>query len=166
VLFRSPGDAERGSAAADVLVSSSNANRFADQAYLEGMADFEKGDPGAAAEKFERCLTLGATGQTAGGCLAGLQLSRGELERAAVRAPARAAPSPRRTAAASDDRAAAQSYLEGVVFFQKGDFAKARESWTRCARLAVPGGQTADDCRAGLSRLDQLEGSTASDGKK
>lgn len=151
---------------AEVLVSTQNANRFAEQAYLEGMRDFRQGDLGSAAEDFERCLTLGATGQTAGGCTAGLQLARAELERSASGAP-RAAPAA--PPAKRDDRAASQAYLEGVIFFQSGDYEKARASWVRCAKAAVPGSPTADDCRAGLDRLLKLygvSGSTASDGKK
>lgn len=53
------------------------------------------------------------------------------------------------------DRGGMQVYLEGMIHYQKGDYPKARESWTLCARGR---GESAADCRAGLARLKQLLG--------
>ena len=155
-------------APADSLVSTSEANRFAEQAYLEGVADFQKGDLDSAADKFSRCLTLVTTGQTAGGCMAGLELTRGTLERGqdAAARPARAATRP--VPAGRDESAAAQAFLAGMIYFQKADYEKARGSWALCVQLSPPGGTSLDDCRAGLARVEKLygAGSTAPDGKK
>lgn len=164
-----PGPApEAAATAASGVTAPAEVNRFAEQAYLEGVADFQKGDLASAADKFSRCLTMVTTGQTAGGCLAGLELTKGQLERGRP-APPRPAVSGRHAGASPhDDAAASQGFLEGVVYFQKGDYEKARTSWTRCAELATPGTPGADDCRAGLQRILQLyaPGSTAPDGKK
>lgn len=161
-------DAAVATAPADSLVSTSEANRFAEQAYLEGVADFQKGDLDSAADKFSRCLTLVTTGQTAGGCMAGLELTRGSLERGQD-APAHLGNPPARAPAAGrDDAAASQAFLAGMIYFQKGDYEKARGSWALCVKLSPPGGASLDDCRAGLARVEKLygAGSTAPDGKK
>ncbi len=152
----------------DSLVATSEANRFADQAYLEGVADFRKGDLDSAADKFARCLTLVTTGQTAGGCLAGLELTRGTLERGQAPAPRPVKPAAGAAPAGRDEAAASQAFLAGMIEFQKGDFEKARGSWALCAKLSPPGGATLDDCRAGLARIEKMyeAGSTAPDGKK
>jgi hypothetical protein len=57
------------------------------------------------------------------------------------------------------ERRAEQAYLEGVVYYQKGDYDKAAAAWKRGASLA-PDGDAAADCRAGLERLDKLYGVT------
>jgi tetratricopeptide (TPR) repeat protein len=161
-------DAPAAAASADSLVSTSEANRFAEQAYLEGVADFQKGDLDSAADKFSRCLTLVTTGQTAGGCMAGLELTRGTLERGQDAAAAPAKPAARATPAGRDDSAASQAFLAGMIYFQKGDYEKARGSWLLCVQLSPAGGASLDDCRAGLVRIEKLygAGSTAPDGKK
>ncbi|MBI3566362.1 MAG: hypothetical protein HY079_14295 [Elusimicrobia bacterium] len=168
-----PGPApEAAATAASGVAAPAEVNRFAEQAYLEGVADFQRGNLASAADKFSRCLTMVTTGQTAGGCMAGLELTRGALTRGAeTLGPAPAAanhpPLPRATSGAHDDAAASQSFLEGMIYFQKGDYETARKRWERCAELATPGTAGADDCRAGLTRLAQLYGgSTAPDGKK
>lgn len=51
----------------------------------------------------------------------------------------------------ADDRRRAQAHWNaGIVFFQKGDYARAREEWLAC-RQADPGNS---DCSTGLSRVD------------
>jgi tetratricopeptide (TPR) repeat protein len=46
-----------------------------------------------------------------------------------------------------------QAYLNGVLYFQKGDYALARKEWTRALKLDP----SSDDAKAGLSMLDKLE---------
>lgn len=66
--------------------------------------------------------------------------------------PAKASPasseSPRETHARAQ-----QAYLSGVVYFQKGDYVRAREEWSRALRLDGAN----DDAKAGLARLDRLD---------
>ena len=51
-------------------------------------------------------------------------------------------------------RASQQHYLSGVIYFQKDRHASAREEWT----LAVALDSRNADARAGLQRLDRIEG--------
>lgn len=53
------------------------------------------------------------------------------------------------------DRDGQHAYLTGMIHYQKGDYPKAREQWTRCASGR---GESAADCRAGLTRLKHLLG--------
>lgn len=46
-----------------------------------------------------------------------------------------------------------QAYLNGVIYFQKGDYELARKEWTRALKLDP----ASDDAKAGLSMLDKLE---------
>lgn len=82
---------------------------------------------------------------------------------AAVTAPAASsmpAPAPLPSAGAAwaqpsaDSRQAMQHYLSGVIFFQKGDYAKARGEWTAALALDPSNG----DAKNGLERLDKLYG--------
>ncbi|MBI4371293.1 MAG: hypothetical protein HY552_03230 [Elusimicrobia bacterium] len=69
------------------------------------------------------------------------------------KAAAAAAPS----AAAAADTARQQSqqaYLAGVIFFQKGDYEKARDSWLRAKQLDPSN----SDAAAGLEKIEQLYG--------
>lgn len=153
-----------------VVSEPAQVNRFAEQAYLEGVADFQRGNLASAADKFSRCLTMVTTGQTAGGCMAGLELTRGALSRGAAPPAGLSSPvpSPKTATGKRDDAAASQSFLEGMIYFQKGDYETARRRWARCLEQATPGSAGATDCAAGLERLAQLYGpaSTAPDGKK
>jgi Flp pilus assembly protein TadD len=63
--------------------------------------------------------------------------------------------------AAGLERAAQQSYLEGVIYFQKGDYEKARAAWIKARDLAPKGSDAASDARAGLEKLEQLYGRQA-----
>ena len=47
-------------------------------------------------------------------------------------------------------------YLEGVIYYQKGDYEKAGTAWLKAQELAVPGSDVAKDAAAGLEKLDQL----------
>jgi hypothetical protein len=86
--------------------------------------------------------------------------AKAEVDAKAAEATA-ASGQPAATAAAtpavpSEDarRSSQQHYLSGVIFFQKGDYEKAREEWTLSLQLD-PGNS---DARAGLERIEKLYG--------
>jgi tetratricopeptide (TPR) repeat protein len=58
----------------------------------------------------------------------------------------------------SQDALAQQNYLEGVIYYQKGDYEKARVAWLRAKELAAPGSESAKDATAGLERINTLYG--------
>jgi tetratricopeptide (TPR) repeat protein len=51
-------------------------------------------------------------------------------------------------------RSSQQHYLSGVIYFQKGDYAKARDEWTRAKQLDPSN----SDAIAGLDRIEKLYG--------
>ena len=58
-------------------------------------------------------------------------------------------------ARAVEDRDSQQYYLEGVIYYQKGDYEKARRVWNEAVRLD-PGNA---DAKAGLERIEKITGS-------
>ena len=117
------------------------------KAYVEGRDAYLHGDYPRADRRWHECLTA-ADGDPASrpDCLMALELIAARRRSAAVekKAPAAArAPGPSEAAKAS------QSYLEGVIYYQKGDYLTARERWNSCAAVN-------SDCRAGLEKLDEL----------
>jgi tetratricopeptide (TPR) repeat protein len=64
------------------------------------------------------------------------------------------------------DRAANQAYLEGVIYYQKGDYEKARIAWLKAKGLAAPGSDVAKDATAGLEKLAVLYGTAPATGDK
>jgi hypothetical protein len=52
---------------------------------------------------------------------------------------------------------AQQQYLTGMIYFQKGDYERARDAWVRCSR--APESDSTSDCRVGLRKIEQLYGS-------
>lgn len=62
------------------------------------------------------------------------------------------------------DRAANQAYLEGVIYYQKGDYEKARIAWLKAKGLATPGSDVAKDATAGLEKLAVLYGTAPATG--
>lgn len=65
------------------------------------------------------------------------------------RAPAPKAP---RSASTVDSQASQQSYLSGMIYFQRGEYEKARAEWTAAVKLDPSNA----DAKAGLAKLDQL----------
>lgn len=59
-----------------------------------------------------------------------------------------------------------QSYLEGVIYYQKGDYEKAREAWRKAKDLAPVGSDVAKDATAGLEKLNVLYGTAPQTGDK
>lgn len=143
------------------------------RALLDGASYYEKGDYALADRSWEDCLTKAdpESGE-ASECRRRLERLLEERSRSAAvttillptepavrRAPVVA----EAKASGSDPKAAMQSYLEGVVYYQNGDRARARERWEFCAAMAGADRATGDDCRLGL---DKLDASTALDGNK
>ncbi|MBI4060640.1 MAG: tetratricopeptide repeat protein [Elusimicrobia bacterium] len=56
--------------------------------------------------------------------------------------------------AESNKQAAQQAYLEGIIYYQKGDYEKARDKWLH-ARQLDPGNS---DASAGLEKIEKLYG--------
>jgi tetratricopeptide (TPR) repeat protein len=144
--------------AASVPIGPSPADALhrAQQSYLEGVVYYQNGDWEKARAAWKKCfLEAPPDSEVASDCRSGLA-KLGEEP-----------PSPPR-GSRDAERRAQQSYLEGVVYFQKGDYMKAGAAWKKCVGLAAPGADEAADCRAGLERLGQLFGdsSTPPDGKK
>lgn len=64
------------------------------------------------------------------------------------------------------DRAANQAYLEGVIYYQKGDYEKARIAWLKAKGLATVGSDVAKDATAGLEKLAVLFGTAPATGDR
>jgi tetratricopeptide (TPR) repeat protein len=110
-----------------------------------------------ARREWKACLELDTTHDF---CEFGLSvLDAGARKPAEAEAPVTAAP-PAATesgpAPSSSEREAQQSYLEGVIYYQKGDYEKAGEAWRKAKKLAPKGSDAASDAQAGLGKLDQL----------
>lgn len=115
----------------------------AERLFLDGATAYRDGDDARAADLWRRCLAAAPKGATAENCRSG-------LERLAT------------------PESVQQSYLEGVIYYQNGDYDKARKSWQTCVRSAPPGATATMDCAAGLQKLSVAGdfASTLPDGKK
>jgi len=69
-------------------------------------------------------------------------------------AAATAAAAPPTQSAESNKQASQQAYLEGVIYYQKGDYEKARDKWLHAKQLD-PGNS---DAIAGLEKIEKLYG--------
>ena len=124
--------------------------------FLAGVEALVDRDDDAAARDFARCLDGAEKGsQQEADCrlFSGMLRARlaakepvpddnGEVRRAYVERPE--LPRPK-----DAPFKAQQSYLEGVIYYQKGDYATARARWAACAAQDA-------ECRAGLDRVDSL----------
>jgi tetratricopeptide (TPR) repeat protein len=121
----------------------------AEQAYLEGVVYYQNAEGMKARSAWQKCSRAAPfDSDVATDCRAGLAKlveQVGEL------------PPPPPAGSADAAARAEQAYLEGVIYYQKGDYLKASAAWRKCVDVAVPAGG-ADDCRAGLERLDKLYG--------
>lgn len=54
----------------------------------------------------------------------------------------------------NDKREAVRYWNSGIIFYQKGDFEKARDEWMRCKQLDPSN----SECKTGLERIDQSYG--------
>jgi hypothetical protein len=85
-------------------------------------------------------------------CALGLKLLGADR---AQRSSRRAAPKVAAPESLGPSRDGQQRYLEGLIWFQKGDYEKARQAWAACS--SAPG-EAGTDCRVGLAKLQQLFG--------
>lgn len=108
----------------------------ADFHFIAGFDHLRAGRHGAARREWNACLELDATHDF---CEFGLTV----LD---ARAPK------------ADSRDAQQAYLEGVIYYQKGDYEKARAAWRKAKDLAPAGSDAAKDAQAGLEKIDALYG--------
>jgi len=124
---------------------------------VAGFDHYRAGRTDDARREWKACLELDGTHDF---CEFGLSvLDAGAPKPAEAEVPVTAAPPPATETGShtpSSDREAQQSYLEGVIYFQKGDYEKARVAWRKAKVLAPKGSDTAKDAQAGLERLDQL----------
>lgn len=123
----------------------------ADFHFIAGFDHFRAGRSGDARREWKACLELDGTHDF---CEFGLSV----LDAGAPK-PVEAEASVTETSSSSVE--AQQSYLEGVIYYQKGDYEKARAAWQKSSDLAPRGSDTASDARAGLEKLDTLYGRQA-----
>lgn len=122
----------------------------ADYHFIAGFDHLRAGRFAEARREWGACLELDATHDF---CEFGLTV----LEARAPKPADSEAPSVTSAPPEGDgSREAQQHYLEGVIYFQKGDYDKARASWRLALALAPKGSDAASDAQAGLRKLDQL----------
>jgi tetratricopeptide (TPR) repeat protein len=56
---------------------------------------------------------------------------------------------------AAEDKGSQEHYLQGLIYYEKGDYEKARREWVEAVRLDPHN----DDARLGLQRIEKLYGS-------
>jgi len=119
----------------------------ADFHFIAGFDHFRAGHAADARREWKACLELDGTHDF---CEFGLSVLDA---RSPAAAPADEAPG---TESPDRERSAQQAYLEGVIHYQKGDYEKSRDAWTKALSLAPKGSDAASDARAGLEKLDAL----------
>lgn len=150
-LSLAPGDAackagvllahERLSGASDILVVGENERRIARRRWSEGLLYYEKGEYARAAEEWSACLRADPADHDC----------RTFLARVGGRPP----DPPQPKVARNDKREAVRYWNSGIIYYQRGDFEKARDEWGACLRLDPVN----SDCATGLQRIDQSYGS-------
>lgn len=88
-------------------------------------------------------------------------LDAGSAKADEYEAPVTAAPPPAaddESSAVGPERASNQAYLEGVIYYQKGDYEKALTSWRRAKELAPKDSDAERSALAGLNKLYLLYG--------
>lgn len=142
-------------------------DRDSQQLYLEGVIYYQKGDYEKAREKWAKAKDLAPKGSEADkDATAGLErIARiyGETPKVDEKSKAKdlkTAEEPK------DEYSASQAYFTGLIYYQKGDFERARTEWKRALALAPKGSAPESDAKAALKKLDADEASTRRDGKK
>jgi hypothetical protein len=127
--------------------------RQARQRYLSGMVFFEKGDYEKALKEWELARELDPEDRDVAAGLARVRKLLGRSPRTGGAIPLQAGPAlDRGPERLEDQRAAQQHYLSGVISYQKGDYAKARDEWSLALRIDPDN----VDAAAGLARVDRL----------
>lgn len=141
-------------------------NRDAQQAYLEGVVYFQKGDYEKAKASWLKAKDLAPAGSDAAkDAAAGLE-KIGALYGTAPDAPAAPPRNLKATVEKKDEHQALQTYFTGLIYYQKGDLERARTEWTRAKALAPEESSVMSDAKAALEKLDKEQASTRPDRKK
>ena len=123
------------------------------QLYLSGMVFFERGEYEKALKEWEAARELDPEDRDVAAGLARGRRLLGRSSDAGGAIPFQSGSafdrSPER---AEDQRAAQQHYLAGLIFYQKGDYSKARDEWSLALRIDPDN----VDAAAGLARVDRL----------
>jgi tetratricopeptide (TPR) repeat protein len=144
--------------------SAQDARRAADAHFLAGYDHFRAARPEDARREWKACLALDEKNDFCEFGLTALDAAAPPPLDGTVPAPL---PAPERRgetvpsvtdAPPSPDRDAQQQYLEGIIYYQKGDYEKARDRWAKARRLATPGSEAHRDATAGLEKLAKLLG--------
>ncbi len=131
-------------------------NRAADAHFMAGYDHFRAGRGEDARREWTACLELDAKNDF---CEFGLSaLDAGPARPVPPEDKADEPAPPVTQAPPSAERDAQQKYLEGVIYFQKGDYEKARARWAEAKALAPAGSDAAKDAAAGLERIAVLYG--------
>lgn len=121
----------------------------ADVHFRAGADWYFHGQAGEARREFDACSRLDPGNPF---CALGLRLLQPKGAKGARRDAARAA------AAEQTLVKARQDYMEGLIYFQKGDYEKARKAWLHCVQISSRGSDDFVDCLAGLERIEKLYG--------
>ena len=122
------------------------------QAYLDGLIHYQRGEYAQAREDWEAARRLDPGDPDVAAALARLKKILAEPLAAAEERPQPAKPAFDRSRSRSDDqRAAQQYYLSGIIYYDKGDHARARQAWATALGLDPDNA----DAAAGLARLDR-----------
>jgi tetratricopeptide (TPR) repeat protein len=135
----------------------------ADAHFLAGYDHFRAGRSDEARREWKTCHELDETHDF---CEFGLTvIDAGAPKPAEAEAPVTAAPPAATdnwpTAAPPGDRDANQAYLEGVIYYQKGDYEKAHQAWLKAKELAPKDSEAESNAAAGLDKLSRLYGMAA-----
>ncbi len=140
----------------------------ADAHFLAGFDHYRAGRVEDARREWKACRELDETHDF---CEFGMTvLDAGAPKTEAEAPPVTAAPPvgpdnwPATPPAASQE--ANQAYLEGVIYYQKGDYEKAKAAWLKAKKLAPAGSESAKDAEAGLSKIALLYGTAPATGDK
>ncbi len=132
-----------------------------DLRFVDGYDHYRAGRFKEARREWEACRELDEKNDF---CEFGLSaLDAGAAKADEYEAPVTASP-PAEFPVEPADRAANQAYLEGVIYYQKGDYEKARSAWLKAKGLATVGSDVAKDATAGLEKLAVLYGTAPATG--
>lgn len=137
-----------------------DAERLAQQSYLEGVIYYQKGDYEKAAACWRKVKQIGPKGLDAAlNADAGLA----KIEKLGIgKTPSSLKGAPEK----KDEHEALQAYFTGLIHYQKGDFVRARVEWARTRALAPESSSVMSDVKLALEKLDRDEASTRRDAKK
>jgi tetratricopeptide (TPR) repeat protein len=143
-----------------------SSDRDSQQAYLEGVIYYQKGDYEKARAAWRKARDLAPAGSDAKkDATTGLDRINklyGETPDTGDHAPKNL----KQAVEKKDEHEALQTYFTGLIYFQKGDLARARVEWTRAKALAPEDSSVMSDSKAALEKLDRDEGSTRGERKK